>query len=721
MGESRGYRLLSRKIHRWLWEQKWTALRDIQEQAIEPILSQACDVIISASTAAGKTEAAFLPALSKLTDNPSDGLGIMYISPLKALINDQFRRLEPLGKAVELPITPWHGDVPQSVKNKLLREPKGVILITPESLESILLNKGSWCRQVMGDLRYIIIDEFHAFVGSERGRQLQSLLRRLDFLLERIIPRLALSATLGDMGQIAHALRPQGKFPYQIIESKAGDSEIQLQIRGYVNPADINAPSASDLIADDLFHLLRGGSHLVFADSRQNTESYALALSDRCRQEALPNEFFPHHGSLTRALREDLEKRLQKNQLPTTAVCTMTLELGIDIGHVNSIAQIGPPQSVASLRQRLGRSGRRGEAAALRFFVTEEELSAASHLGDRLRLEMFQSVAMVNLLLKKWCEPANTEQYHFSTLVQQTLSVIGQYGGVRASQLWSLLCGAGPFELVSQQHYSDFLRALGEKELITQTSDSQLVLGRQGERLVSRFTFYSAFNTPEEYHLEHAGRPLGSLPIISPLSIGQQLVFAGKRWEVLEICPEAKRIALKPASGGRPPRFSGSGQMLDDIVRQEMLQVYIDGQAPLYLNKAARDLFSEGLRTFHDLDLENNSMIEIGQTIHMLPWLGDRAINAITVLLRQDGINANCFNGIIDIKNCTKEKAQATAASIAEGPKPTAQKLAAGLPNNIIEKHDYILPDELRCLDYGGKCFDVDKALAWLSEAFKST
>lgn len=265
---------------------------------------------------------------------------------------------------------------------------------------------------------------------------------------------------------------------------------------------------------------------------------------------------------MSKEIREGLEKRLQENKLPTSAVCTMTLELGIDIGHVGSIAQITAPHSVSSLRQRLGRSGRRDEASTVRMFITENELTDKSPLADRLRLETFQCAATISLLLKKWYEPADERQFHFSTLVQQTLSVIGHYGGARADQLWSLLCDGGPFRNVGQNMYAVLLKAMGEQGLLSQTRDGLLLLGVRGERMVEHFSFYTAFNTSEEYRLEHNGRILGAIPVTSPLVVGQLVLFAGKRWEVLHVSEEEKRISLKPSAGGRPTRFDGQGQVL---------------------------------------------------------------------------------------------------------------------------------------------------------------
>jgi ATP-dependent Lhr-like helicase len=487
-------------------------------------------------------------------------------------------------------------------------------------------------------------------------------------------------------------------------------------MRGYLKSLAKGAPSETLRITDDLFKILRGKNNLVFANSRNNTESYAYNLSEKCREKKVPNEFFPHHGSLSREIREDLEKRLQENKVPTTAVCTMTLELGIDIGHVDSIAQLAPPQSIASLRQRLGRSGRRGKAAVLRFFITELKLDSQKHITDMLRLNIFQIVSMVNLLLEKWYEPPNTNQYHFSTLIQQTLSVIGQYGGVMANQLWELLCGSGPFEKVSVREYEDILRALGKHNLITQSQDGTLIIGDKGEQLVSNYTFYSAFNTPEEYTLETSGKTLGTLPIVSPLSIGEHLVFAGKRWEIIKVFQESKHIVLKASTSGEAPNFSGNNQMLHDRIREEMLKAYLDGNMPVYLNNAAQNLFNEGLQTFNDLKLKDSSMIEYRDTLYLFPWKGDRTTHAISCILRLRKIDAETHNGVIEIKSCDRASFLKLLRKILRQDRPGPAELVSVVLDTVIEKYDRYVPYELNALDYASKMFDIDKAWQWLND-----
>lgn len=502
---------------------------------------------------------------------------------------------------------------------------------------------------------------------------------------------------------------------YKIIESAASQSDLKIQLRGYLSPIiqEDAAPSVSALITNDLYAILRGKSHLVFANSRGRTEAIAANLSDHCERDNVPNEFFTHHGSLSKELRENLETRLQQEKLPTTAICTMTLELGIDIGSVDSIAQVTAPHSVASLRQRLGRSGRRGEAAILRMFITENEINSKTHILDRLRLETFQCIAMVNLLLKKWYEPPMADLYHLSTLLQQTLSVIGQYGGVRANQLWSLLCETGPFRLIHQVLYGKFLKALGEQHLISQTQDGQIILGYKGEKLIEHYTFYTAFNTPEEYRLEYKGHVLGTLPIDSPLAIGQLIIFAGKRWEVLQVNIEKKLIILKKSSGGRPPKFGGNTQMIHSMVRQEMLDIYLKNIMPSYLDKNAKTFFEEGVRSFQLLKLNKENIIQHGNTVHIFPWLGDQITYTIAAILRNEGLSADCFGSIIDISNCSLSSFETTVNNILRKSKPNSLDLTNAIPNTIIEKHDSLLPKELRNLNYAARFFDTDGAWNW--------
>lgn len=236
---SSGFNRLHALIQRWIWDQGWTDLRDIQERAIDPVLSGDRDVIIAAATAGGKTEAAFLPVCSRLVEEPRGSIRALYISPLKALINDQFDRLERLCERLEIPVHRWHGDVSSGHKRQVLSEPAGILLITPESLEAQFVLRGTAISKLFASLDYVVVDELHSFIGTERGKQLQSLLSRLEFVLRRRIPRIALSATLGDMDLAAEFLRPDRRLACDILVSNESRQDVRLQIRGYrVKPPD---------------------------------------------------------------------------------------------------------------------------------------------------------------------------------------------------------------------------------------------------------------------------------------------------------------------------------------------------------------------------------------------------------------------------------------------------------------------------------------------------
>ena len=726
-------------VQKWVYQQGWSDLRDIQKKAIEPVLSGESDVIISASTAAGKTEAAFLPACSA-TVGETESFGILYLSPLKALINDQYRRLESLCGVIDMKVTPWHGDSLKSIKQHAKLDPQGIILITPESFESLLIRDAGWVKVAFRSLKYIIIDEYHAFIGSERGNHLQSLMHRLEVLLDRQeapIPRIALSATLGDMDSVLRYLRPNNAIPCSFITGSQNKSSLKLQIRGYIKRAAeeknenqnefVNISlSADQQIVQDLYEILRGDSHLVFANSRQRTEHFAVMLSDLCQHNLVPNEFFPHHGSLSKELRADLESRLQKEKLPTTAICTMTLELGIDIGKVKSIAQVTAPHSVASLRQRLGRSGRRENPAILRMFITENELSVNSNIVDKLRIELLQSIAMIRLLLiDKWYEPADTELFHFSTLLHQVLAVIAQWGGVRADQLWTLLCESGPFNKITIDHFKILLSSMGEKHLISQLSSGELVLAGKGEKIVDHYTFYAVFNTPEEYRIIVDGKTLGTLPIDSLVVRGQHIVFGGRRWKIIEIDVDKKVIYVIPAKGGRPPKFGGSGMSVHDRVRQEMFRIYLEsdyrirvGDTKLeFMDSIAKDLFYEGLSFFRDLKLENKRLISHGKHVYLLPWMGDKIINTLAILLIKSGYKVSCFAGVIEIENADHSEISEYLQDISKKDSPSNTDLAELIENKQVEKYDYLLPENLLNIGYGAKAFDIVGTINWLTEA----
>jgi len=713
---------LHEQIQRWVWDQGWTDLRDIQSQAIGPILDGGRDVIIAAATASGKTEAAFLPICSRVVEQPRGSVRALYVSPLKALINDQFLRLDQLCEHLEIPVHRWHGDVLSSHKRQVLADPAGILLITPESLEALFVLRGTAIAKLFGSLDFVVVDELHSFIGTERGKQLQSLLSRLELVLRRRVPRIALSATLGDMELAAEFLRPGRALPCEILVSSESTQEVRLQLRGYrVKPSapavqrdgasvDSLDDAAVPMIGTHLFDVLRGKDNLIFANSRRNVEIYGDHLRQLCEQARVPNEFWTHHGSLAKEIREHAEAVLKDPNIPASVVCTTTLEMGIDIGSVATIAQVGVPPSVAALRQRLGRSGRRGEPCVIRIYIDEPELEAESTPQDRLRAELAEAVAMVNLLMAKWCEPPEAGALHLSTLVQQVLSVIAQYGGCRAIEAWRALCRDGAFPAVTEEIFVKLLREVGRHDLIIQSSDGTLLLGVKGERIVNHYSFYTAFVSPEEYRLVFGGRELGTLPISHPLSVGGYIIFAGQRWRVLSVETERRIVELEPSPAGRVPRFTGTGVYVHERVRQEMKAVYESTAEPGFLDPVARELLQDGRNAYAGYQLGRVPLVEYAGNVVLFCWSGDHVLDTLLVQLRDRELPVE-RDGIAIVVNDVSADALIPhlRALAAQGP-ADAVELADTVKNKLLEKHHMYLSEELLSMDYASCHMDPDGA-----------
>ncbi len=558
------------EIRRWIWEQKWDELREVQDKAIKAVLDGTEDVLIAASTAAGKTEAAFLPVLTSVADHAERGLSVLYVSPLKALINDQFKRLELLCDRMEIEVVRWHGDAPRAAKNRTIKNPRGIALITPESIEALFVRRPAAAYALFGSLEFIVIDELHAFLQGPRGLHLFSLLRRIDLMAGRRARRVGLSATIGDLSLAARWMNPDAPAAVRIVEATSGSPELKLQVKGYLEYPDTDWKEvleneeqrrSLDDMADHLFGVLRGSNNLLFGGSRRMVEAMADRLRRRAEKANFPNEFFPHHGSISKELREELEQRLKHGELPTTAVATTTLELGIDLGSVKSVAQIGAPRSLASLRQRLGRSGRRkGVPAVLRVYVREPRLSPDSDKLDFLRLDVVRAVASVRLLVAKFVEPPVTDPAIATVVLHQVLSFIAEKGGARADRLFSTVCGSGPLSALGKENFVALLRHMATTDvgLIEQAPDGTIMLGPAGERLTSSRDFYAIFPSDEEWRLIHAGRPLGTIPLDNIVGIGSILVFGGRRWRVTAIDDPGKVLEVEPHRSGELPNSTSS-------------------------------------------------------------------------------------------------------------------------------------------------------------------
>lgn len=688
----------------------------MQEEAIGPILAGG-DVIVSASTASGKTEAAFLPLLTRAyLSQSSPGFKVVYISPIKALINDQHRRLENLCEGLQMPLHKWHGDGAASAKKRARSDPGGVLLITPESLEATLMRRGSDIDRLFGSMVAFVVDELHAFIGSERGLQLLSLMSRIEKVVGRQIDRVGLSATLGDMGLAADALRLRGRESVKLIQGDRAATKANLEVSIHTYVADLRVCDSKEdrwaaragvnrSIAKTLFADFGSSSHLIFANSRESVEVLADQLREISKANNAPNFFYPHHGKLSKELREHAEEEIKERRNPVTIIATSTLEMGVDIGSVESVAQIDASSSVAALRQRVGRSGRRGDSKSkLRQFVREKVIPAHSPLPSHLHFPLLASIATTELLSKGWCEPPAKCGFHFSTLTHQILALIAQHSGRSAIGLYQDLCLRGPFSNVSQEMFLSLLRAMGSQQqsLIEQSADGTLLLGLRGEQWTEHFSFFAVFPTPEEYRIVSSDETLGTIePDPTVLFVGGALLFAGRRWEIVEIDQDAGLIRVRPAAAGVHPAPPG-GLDIHEEVGQEVCRALRANVVPETLDAQGQTLLGIARTAYQAAGLDTRRIQKSGKDFELYPWTGTRQLRALSAVLNSYGLKASWDWPVLYVGQCTREHLVEVLSQVSCSPAPEAAELCGktGIKVPRIEKFDHVVPADLLELAY---------------------
>ncbi len=715
---------LHRSVQKFVWESSWDELRPIQVRAIEVIVDTEDDLLLSAPTASGKTEAAFMPILSEVADDPEGSLRALYVGPLKALINDQFRRLErDLCRHAGIPVHRWHGDVSGSSKQRLIEEPGGVLLITPESIESLFVNRTRELERLFAGMEYIVVDEIHAFMGTERGAHLRSLLSRIDRRSGERARRVGLSATLGPAVQAPKKwLSGKNGDGVQVVEQEA-TGELQVVVHGYERaPVELESPEPVDEqelddlhdVAGDIFRTMRGQTNLVFGNSKAELEVFVDRLDRLCDEHRVPGEFFIHHGSLDQSVREATEARMQSEE-PGTTFCTNTLELGIDVGLIDTVGQLDPPFRVSSLAQRVGRSGRReGEPSRLRFFVREKAAATAQGLVERLYPRLVQSVAMVNLFaLERWCEPFRPGRHH-STLVQQILSVLKATGGLGADALYERLVAGGPFDGIEPSEFAELLRRLGREGLVGQTPGTgNLVLEVGGERVVDHFRFYAAFRTPERYDVRNGAERVGE---VDPggLESGDHLLLAGRRWAVERIDWDRQEVLVSPASGKQKPRFGSEGMRdVHGRVRREMRRVLVSGEEPVFVDGTARQMLAYARQAAEEAGLDERQLVERGSDTLLLPWRGDRVIRTLLTMAASEEIEVEVdrFHVGVRFVETSRGETREFLREVARGAHRSLE-LAGSMDRRRkdVQKYDRYLPDVLLDRVYAHEYLDVDGA-----------
>lgn len=640
MSENPFYRLAP-FVQEFIYKKRWESLRPAQIEACNICFHTPHHMLIAAGTASGKTEAAFFPALTELYERPSKSVGILYIGPLKALINDQFERLKDLLSEGNIPVWHWHGDVPQADKTRLMRSPSGVLQITPESLEGLLMNRPNAIPALFHDLRYVIIDEVHAFMGADRGIQVLSELARIERMAGCKPRRVGLSATLSDY-DAATAWLAAGTNQGVDVVSSPGGRKLRLRVEHFSFPDARDEEQAEHLhnarkvYYDFIYESTHRKKALIFTNSRTDAEVTILEMRRVAARRQERDVFHVHHGSISAMLREETEAALRTGSGPAVAAATVTLELGIDLGELERVVQLGAPYSASSFVQRLGRSGRREDMASEMLFVCPEEEDEEAQLPARMPWTLMRAIAVIELYVKtKWVEPLEARKMPMGVLYHQTMSMLKSMGEAEPKELAEAILSLAPFAQIRADQYQVFLNYLIETDHLQWTEDRTLIIGLTGEKTVNNYRFYAVFKDDEEHKVLNGSEEIGSITTVPPP--GYCFSLAGKLWKVEEVDHKHKSVYVKAAKGKVDTLWLGAGGDIHTTVVQKMREVLSDTVIYPYLSPQAVNRLERARRLARESGLLKQVVIPAGgDSLYVLPWVGSKSFRTLERLMKHN-------------------------------------------------------------------------------------
>ncbi len=704
-------------IREFIYAQGWEALRDVQVAAAESIFGSDNNLLLTSSTASGKTEAAFFPILSLLCEDPPESVGVLYIAPLKSLINDQFGRIEALLDESGIPVTHWHGDVAGSHKKKLLERPRGILQITPESLESMLINRSNDIPRLFGDLRFVVIDEIHTLTGSDRGNQILCQLARIGRVLGRHPRRVGLSATVGDPEKAAAWLSAGSGRATDIPTFAQGALRWRLGLEHFyvqntreeqaAEPKDAPSPSPAPTVYDAgytfMYDCVQGKRSLVFSNSREETEYLCATFRQIAKLRGDPDNFLIHHGNLSAALREEAELRMKDDEGEPFVTCaTVTMELGIDIGRLERVLQNQSPNSVTSFLQRLGRSGRRGQPPEMMMVFREEDPLPNTPLPHLMPWELLKAIAIIELYRsERFIEPPVLRRQPFSLLFHQTLSVLAASGELTVRRLAERVLALPPFADVTKEDYKVLILSMLNNDFLEMTEEKTVIVGLAGERLLKSFKFYAVFKDSEDYTVRAGSDEIGT--ITTPPPVGDRFALAGRVWEVEELDIQRKLIYVQPVEGKMEVSWPGDYGEVHTRIAERMRQVLREDTVYPYLKPNAQKRLDVARHVARNTGLTEHSLIHLGGYSYCLfPWLGTRSFRTVRRLIQsrsgQFGITGVEYEGCYFIafkmsKGSDFELMQSLADEARAGIDPERLVSSGEVP--LFEKYDDYIPADL--------------------------
>lgn len=589
----------------------WRGLRPLQEESIGPVMAGE-DAILLAPTAGGKTEAASFPLLSRMTAERWSGTSVLYVCPLKALLNNLLPRLETytgwLGRTAAL----WHGDVTAGRRKRILTDRPDVLLTTPESLEAMLVSANVDHRAFFSGLRSIVVDEVHAFAGDDRGWHLLAVLERLQKTVGRPLQRIGLSATVGNPAELLHWLQGSaaGRRPARVVAPHLDEPRQQ---GAHAVPGDIELDYVGSVenAATVIAALHRGEKRLVFCESRRLVEE----LGEKLRLRGVTT--FLSHASLSVDERRRAEQAFAEAR-DCVIVSTSTLELGIDVGDLDRVIQLDAPMRVASFLQRLGRTGRRAGTTRNCLFLalSEDGLLAAAALLIQWK--------------RGWVEPVVAPPEPRHIVAQQLLALClqeHQVGDKLWQEWWN---GFGPFG----QSAEPIVRHLVDEGFLDQDG-GMLFIGPEAERRFGHRHFMNltaVFTAPPQFTVLQGRSEIGRTDpdlLTEEIEGPRKLLLAGRSWLVTYIDWHRKRCFVEPTDSGGKAKWSGLGfeRATSFELMRAMRHVLLGADPDVALSKRAVTALTEARGHFMDVVHPGGTLITrtSGGQVRWWTWAGHRA------------------------------------------------------------------------------------------------
>lgn len=637
-------------VQEYIYARGWESLHPVQLAAAKTIFETDDNLLLSSSTASGKTEASFFPILSEITESSEEptSVSVLYIAPLKSLINDQFERIQELLSMSGVPVFHWHGDVSASHKQKFLREPRGILQITPESLESMLINRKNDIFRIFGGLRYIVLDEVHAMIGTDRGNQVICLLSRIDALIGRSPRRIGLSATIGDLAMASEWLGAGSKrktvaptFPRETLRWRLGLSHFYIQdpsreqtkSGGILPPSEKERQTPSRATLDPgyefLYDAVYGKRAIVFSNSREETEYVTATLRQIAKKRDDKDIFLIHHGNLSASLREDAEKTMKSEETVSAVTCaTVTLELGIDIGRLERVAQVDAPTTVSGFLQRLGRSGRRETPPEMVMLFREDIPLPNTPLPQLIPWGLLRGIAIIELYKnERFIEPPRKKTMPYSLAFHQTLSILMSSGELSPKRLAERVLSLPPLSHLPREDYRSLLLSMIENDFIEMTEEKGLIVGLAGERLTNSFKFYAVFRDSEDFTVRNGSEEIGT--ITNPPPVGDRFALAGRVWEVTEVNLPRRLVYASAVDGKMQVSWPGDSGEIHTRILEKMREVLLSDEEYPYLLPNAKERLRTARNLAKNTGVGKNMLLSLGgQSYVLFPWLGTRSFRA---------------------------------------------------------------------------------------------